>query len=104
MPFRTPRSYDDIVRRSSFRPTLAEEKRAVDGWKAPTPEDKALCDDIHDALIAGGIDATAVTVEADREHVVVRGTVKDRACAERIVEIVDRVPGVRAVVDQLTWR
>jgi osmotically-inducible protein OsmY len=109
MPFRTPRSYDEIVRRtvpnpdSSWRPSSDEEQRALNGWRAPTPEDKALCDDIHDALIAGGIDASAVKVEADCEHVVVRGVVHDRACAERIVEIIDRVPGVRAVVDQLTW-
>ena len=75
----------------------------MNGRRAPAPEDKALCDDIHDALIAGGIDASAVSVEADREHVVVRGKVHDRACAARIVEIIDRVPGVRAVVDQLTW-
>ena len=75
----------------------------MEGWRAPSPDDKALCDDIHDALIAAGIDASAVKVEADREHVVVRGVVRDRACAERIVEIIDRVPGVRAVVDQLSW-
>jgi osmotically-inducible protein OsmY len=76
----------------------------MDGWGGVlAADDKALFDDIHDALIASGIDASALRVEVDGDHVVVRGQVRDRACADRIAGVIEQVPGVRTLVDQLTW-
>jgi hypothetical protein len=108
MPSRTPRSYDEIVRRtvpnpdSSWRPSFEAERGAIEGRVAAL-DDKALLDDIHDALILAGIDASGVRVEVDGDHVVVRGLVRDHACADRIANVIEKVPGVRTLVDQLSW-
>ena len=106
MSDRPPRSYDEIVRRtvpnpdSSWRPSREQEKYAQ--HHVLPPELQGICDDIHDALVAAGIDANALRCIVDAEHVVVRGWAADRKSADHILEIVERVPGVKSVIDQIT--
>ncbi|HTL37184.1 MAG TPA: BON domain-containing protein [Kofleriaceae bacterium] len=108
MANRAPRSYDEIVRRtvpnpdSSWRPTSEEERRSLEGWLSPRVEEQVLRDDIHDVLILAGIDATALRIDVDRSRVVVRGEVRDRPFADRIIGLIEKVPGVTSVVDQLS--
>lgn len=106
MPERPPRTYDEIVRRtvpnpdSSWRPSREQEMWARQ--RGVTPEIQAIADDIHDALVAAGIDTSALRCIVDAEHVVVRGWARDRPTADWILEIVERIPGVTRVVDQIT--
>jgi osmotically-inducible protein OsmY len=110
MPTRAPRNYDEIVRRTvpnpdtSWRPTSEEERRSLEGWAAPRVNEQVLHDDIHDVLILAGIDATVLQLDVDRSRVVVHGEVRDRAMADRIIGLVEKVPGVTRVIDQLTTR
>ena len=103
---RTPRSYDEIVRRtvpnpdSSWRPSREQETYAQQ--HTVTPEVQEICDDIHDALITAGIDASTLRCMVDAEHTVIRGWAPDRKSADRIIAIVEGVPGVKSVIDQIT--
>jgi hypothetical protein len=107
MPNRVPRTYEEIVRStvidpdSSWRPSPAEERRAYEGYRAMDPEEQALCNRVHDVLLAQGIDTTQIHIEIDRDRVILRGTVRESSSLLRIPELVSRVDGVRAVVDQL---
>src|SRR6478672_7345904 len=108
MANRAPRSHDEIVRRtvpnpdSSWRPTSEEERRSLEGWAAPRVNEQVLHDDIHDVLILAGIDATMLRIDVDRSRVIMHGEVRDRAMADRIIGLVEKVPGVTSVIDQLT--
>src|ERR1041385_1161299 len=105
MTTRAPRSHEEIVRRtvpnpdSSWRPSPELEKKAVKG--AADPEEQALCEDVHDALIEAGIDATQFECCIDRDRVGMRGTVRDRGMGDHVIDVVERVPGVKTVVNQL---
>ena len=66
--------------------------------------EQAISDDIHDELIAAGIDPTQLTWEVDRDHVVVRGEVRDRVTRERVMDVIEQVAGVRSVCDQVVAR
>ncbi|HSD91349.1 MAG TPA: BON domain-containing protein [Kofleriaceae bacterium] len=107
MPTRPPRSYEEIVRRtvpnpdSSFRPSQEVERRARQGYRALSPEEQKLSDDIHDALITAGIPAANLSIEVVRDHVVLRGNVRDVHTDYRVEEVVRGVEGVRSVVNQL---
>jgi len=106
-PSYPPRSYEEIVRRtvpdpdSSWRPTLEEEKRAFEGFRALTPEEQELQEHVQDALLAAGLDASTLQIEIDRDRVILRGQVRDQESLMRIPSVVGQVDGVRAVVDQL---
>ena len=107
MPDRPPRSYDEIVRRtvpnpdSSWRPSREQEAYAKE--HALSPEIQGLCGDIHDALLAAGIDTGLLECHVDAEHVVLRGSARDRKASDEIVKIVERVPGVTSVINQLRF-
>jgi hypothetical protein len=107
MPKHAPRSYDEIVRAtvldpdSSWRPTPEQEKRAYEGFRAMDPEEQQLCADIHDALLAAGMDTTKIQIEVDRDRVILRGQVYNARQLAEIPEIVRGVEGVGSVVDKL---
>ena len=107
MPNRPPRSYDEIVRAtvpdpdSSWRPTHEQEKRANEGFRAMDPDEQRLCDRVHDALLAAGIDTTTIHLEIDRDRVILRGHVREPKLLARVPELVRDVDGVGAVIDQL---
>lgn len=66
-----------------------------------TPQEQALFDDVHDALLEAGIDTTPLHIEVDRDRVILRGQVIDHETLLRAPGIVGDVPGVTAVIDQL---
>jgi hypothetical protein len=107
MPNRPPRSYDEIVRRtvpdpdSSWRPSVEQEHRAYEGFRAMAPEEQELCHRVHDALLAAGIDTTQLHIEVDHNRVTLRGQVRDDRALRRIPDLVEAVDGVGAVYDQL---
>lgn len=110
MPIRPPsppRSYEEIVRRtvpdpdSSWRPTVEQEKRAYEGFRALDPEEQMLQERVCDALLSAGLDASTLHIEIDRDRVILRGEVRDHESLMRIPTVVGQVDGVRAVVDQL---
>lgn len=107
MPNRTPRTYDEIVRRtvpdpdSSWRPTPEQERRAREGFRAMTAEEQELCNRVHDELLADGIDTTTLHIEIDRDRVILRGQVRDQHALRRVPELVGGLEGVGSVVDQL---
>ena len=107
MPNRAPRSYEEIVRAtvpdpdSSWRPTVEQEHRAYEGFRAMAPEEQRLCGFVHDALLAAGIDTTRLNIEVDRDRVILRGEVHDAATLSRVPDIVRDVEGVGSVIDQL---
>lgn len=102
-----PRSYDEIVRATvplpdtSWQPSPEEEIRAKEGYRAMSPDEQRLCERVHDALLAAGINTQPIQIEADRDRVILRGQVRDRHVLERIPDLVRGVEGVRYVVDQL---
>lgn len=102
-----PRTYDEIVRAtvpepdSSWRPSPEQEKRAREGYRALTPDEQRLCDRVHDALLAAGINTQPLQIEVDRDRVILRGQVRDRHTLDRIPDLVREVEGVGSVVDQL---
>jgi hypothetical protein len=102
-----PKTYDDIVRAtvpepdSSWRPSKAQEARAFEGFRALDPEEQALADRVHDALVAAGLDASKLQIEIDRDRVILRGQVRDHTALMKIPNVVGQVDGVSAVVDQL---
>lgn len=81
---RSPRSYDEITRRtvpepdSSFRPAREDEGGAA--------SDQELRERVADALIAMGF--PEVGIEVDHGRVTLRGWVRDLATASRIERIV----------------
>ncbi len=106
-PTYSNKSYEDITRAtvpnpdSSWRPSVAEERRAFEGYRAMDPAEQVLFDAVHDALLAQGIDTTTLHVEVDRDRVILRGQVIDHETMMRIPGIVKDVDGVHAVIDQL---
>lgn len=106
-PPHAPRTYEDIARAtvpdpdSSWRPSVAEERRAFQGFRAMEPAEQALWDEVHDALLEAGVDTTPLHIEVDRNRVILRGQVHDQEALMRIPSIVGDVAGVTAVIDQL---
>jgi osmotically-inducible protein OsmY len=102
-----PRSYEEITRAtvpdpdSSWRPTIEQEIRAFEGYRAMEPDEQRLWDRVHDALLAAGIDTSPLHIEIDRHRVILRGPVRDRHVMNRIPDIVQGVEGVGSIVDQL---
>jgi osmotically-inducible protein OsmY len=85
----------------AMRPTREQEKLAFEGFRALDADEQQLANRVHAALASAGVDASKVTVEIDRDRVILRGEVRDREAMMRIPSIVGQVAGVGAVVDQL---
>jgi hypothetical protein len=107
MPNRPPRTYDEIVRAtvpdpdSSWRPSVEQEHRAYEGFRAMDPEEQRLCHRVHDTLLEAGIDTTLLKIEIDRNRVILRGQVRDRIALTKAPELAREVEGVGSVIDQL---
>jgi len=99
---RNPKSYEEIVRTtvvepdSSARPTLGQEERAREGFRALDGDEQGLQDRVLGALASSGVGAT-VTVEVTRELVTLRGRVSDAGALRALEDAVARVPGVGTV-------
>ena len=104
---RPPRSYDEILRKTvpdldlSWRPSAEQERLAYEGYRAMDPAEQELFHRIHDALVGAACDTSRITVEVDRDRVILRGKVRDQQCMNRIPEVVRGVSGVSSVTDQL---
>lgn len=102
-----PKTYDEIVRKtvpdpdSSWRPTPQQERQAYEGFRALDAEEQALFDRLNRVLEQSGHDLQHVAVEVERDHVIIRGSVRDEAALCRVLDIVRNVRGVGSVYDQL---
>jgi len=98
-----PRSYEEVVRKtvvdpdSSARPTLEQEQAAREGLRAVDDHERVLQDRVVQALSATGANAVGVTVEIDRELVILRGHVADTAMLRAVEDAVALVPGVATI-------
>ncbi len=115
----TPRSYDEIIRSTvvspdlSYRPSHEEEQRSRHRFgeatehrpHAMTATERALRDRVSHSLVAdSALDLDDVTIEIDRDEVVLLGSVPGPATAIRIEEIAAATPGVYRVDNQLIVR
>jgi len=113
MARKSVKSYDDIVREtvvdpdSSRRPSKQQELDSLMGRHFLRPEEEALQARVHAALvraICGGVPCTYiydVELDVEDEAVTIRGRVPTPELAERIADVVTRVPGVEQVTNQL---
>jgi hypothetical protein len=100
------KSYEDIVRQtvvdpdSSPRPTRAQERAALHGFRALDPDEQDLQQRVAQAL--GGVDGmSGVSVEVTRNLVTLRGNVAAPGLLRTLEDIVAAVPGVETVHDQV---
>lgn len=115
----TPKSYDEIIRRTvvspdlSYRASHEEEQRSRHRFGEPTEHrphamtagERDLCERVVHCLAAdSALDLTDVTIEIDRDEVVLLGTVPGPATAIRIEEIAAATRGVTRVDNQLIVR
>jgi osmotically-inducible protein OsmY len=101
----TPRTYDEIVRKtvpdpdSSQRPTARQEQLAYEGFRAMDDAESAL----HHRVIAelASIGEPGIDVEIDRETATLRGRVRNAATIALVEETVRGVDGVERIVNRL---
>jgi osmotically-inducible protein OsmY len=104
---RTPKSYDDIVRKtviepdSSVRPSRAQEQQAREGFRALDPDEQVLHDRVQQALSMLGAAAARVDVEVSRELITLRGSVADVATLRRVEDAVAHIAGVETIHNQV---
>ena len=98
-----PKTYDDIIRKtvpdpdSSWRPSPEQVKQAYEGFRALDPDEQALQSRVQSAIAGKG----DITVEVDRDRVILRGRVRDPSDLTRIPDLVRGIHGVGSVDDQL---
>lgn len=98
-----PKTYDEIVRKtvpnpdSSFRPSAEQVKQAYEGFRALDPDEQALQHRVQAAISGRG----DITVEVDRDRVILRGRVRDAIDLRHIPALVRGIDGVGSVDDQL---
>jgi len=104
-PDRNPKSYEEIVRGTvvdsdgTVRPTLAQEHTAREDFRALDADERALYDQVVDAIAAAG--AAGVTAEVRRDLVTLRGWVADTALLRAVDDAIARIPGVETIHDQI---
>src|SRR5262249_2871640 len=97
--------YEEIVRRtvvdpdSTERPALAQEQAAREGFRALDADERALYDQVVDAIAAAG--AAGVTAEVRRDLVTLRGWVADDALLRAVDDAIARIPVVETIHDQI---
>ena len=84
---------------SSVRPTREQEQAALEGFRALDTVEQALHDRVVHALAATGI--TGVTVEVNRDLIILRGRVPDITRLRTLEDTVATVPGVTTIHDQV---
>lgn len=87
MSARTPKSYDEITRRTVVEPDSSW--RPVHPSRPELPDDQTLLDRVRDALIALGFDDVGVEVEDGR--ITLLGWVRSHECATRVERLVRSV-------------
>ena len=98
-----PKSYDDITRKTvpdpigSWRPSAEQVKQAYEGFRALDADEQALQARVQSAIAGKG----DITVEIDRDRVILRGRVRDPKDLTTIPELVRGIDGVGSVDDQL---
>jgi len=98
-----PKSYDDITRKTvpdpigSWRPSEEQVKQAYEGFRALDADEQALQARVQSAIAGKG----EITVEIDRDRVILRGSVRDPKDLTRIPDLVRGLEGVGSVDDQL---
>lgn len=98
-----PKSYDDITRKTvpdpigSWQPSKEQVKQAYEGFRALDADEQALQARVQSAIAGKG----DITVEIDRDRVILRGRVRDPNDLTRIPELVRGIDGVGSVDDQL---
>lgn len=98
-----PKSYDEITRKTvpdpigSWRPSAEQVKQAYEGFRALDADEQALQSRVEAALVGKG----DITVEIDRDRVILRGRVRDPSDLTRIPELVRGIHGVGCVDDEL---
>lgn len=108
MPGHTPKTYDEITRKTvpdpegSWRPDPSTVKAANEGgYQALDKDEQDLHDRVRDALIAHGIDTSRIAIEVLRDRVTLRGTVTKGQRLDQIEMAVCAVSGVGELVDWL---
>lgn len=105
MPQNTPRSYDDITRRtvpepdSSFRPTKDQERAALEGERILSTDEQSLHDKVADKLRRSRLDIAEVSIEIDGTRVTLRGRVDDHHTLPLLESAVREVGEVGDIVD-----
>lgn len=103
----TPKSYDEIVRRTvpdpdtSWRPSTEQQERSAAGIREQSEAEHELRGRIEQALATAQIDTSRLTIEIDREHVTIRGEVRRASEMMQIENVIARVRGVETISDQL---
>ena len=98
-----PKSYDDITRKTvpdpigSWRPSEEQVKQAYEGFRALDGDEQALQARVQSAVAGKG----DITVEVERDRVILRGHVSDPKDLTRIPDLVRGIDGVGSVDDQL---
>jgi hypothetical protein len=98
-----PRSYDEIVRNTvldpdgAYRPSAQQVRAAFHG--PTTACEEAILELVRDALLAARVDTSQLHIVVEHDWVVLRGPVLLPHEVRQIVEVVERVPGVRGVTD-----
>ncbi len=104
MPAHTPKTYDEIVRRTvpdpegSWRPS---DEQVRQGYRALDDDEQDLHDRVRDALIAMAVDTTRIAIEVEGGQVTLRGTLPRDHDLHRIETTISRVEGVDNLVDWL---
>jgi hypothetical protein len=99
----TPRSYDEIVRRTvldpdgAYRPSPEQVRRAYRG--ALTSYEEGMFELVHDALLEAGVDNSQLQIVVEHDWVVLRGAVRNAREAAHIADVVERIPGIRGITD-----
>ena len=104
-PDRNPKGYEEIFRRTvvepdgTVRPSLAQEQAAREGFQVRDVDERALYDQVINAIAAAG--AAGVTAEVRRDLVTLRGWVADTALLRAVDDAIARIPGVETIHDQI---
>ena len=104
----SPRSYDEIVRRtvpdpdSSWRPSNEQIRDAIAGKHVLTREEDLLFHRVTDALLdTPGIDLCGIDIEVRDTRVTLHGRCANPAAIARVVRAVASLEEVTEVVDRL---
>lgn len=110
MPGTTPKSYDEITRKTvpdpegSWRPTEGQETSAKEaGYQALDASEQDLHDRVRDALIAQGIDTSRIAIEVLRERITLRGSVTQGTKLDAVEKAVHGVAGVSDLDNSLVF-
>ena len=100
MSARSPKTYDEITRRTVIEPDSSF--RPIAPSRPDVPDDQTLLDRVRDALLALGLDEVGLEVEDGRISLI--GWVRDHATSARVEKVVRRVEPNAPIVNHLHVR